>query len=149
MALNSTFVSGAVYTAQQANNFPFGIAGKSELALDKTFTTLTDSGLTVTWTANSTRQYKLTFFGNLTSSSAGLVQSYITDSSNVAIRETMSTIGGGSLFPQSTTVLLSGVTGSVTYKVRLVAGAGTGTLYGADSRPALAAVFMVEDVGLA
>ena len=149
MALNTTFTSGQILTAAQMNNLPWGIAGKSELALDKTFTALTDSGLTVTWTAVASRQYKLTFFGNFTVSSAGLVQSYITDSSNVAIRETMSSIGGGNLFPQSTTVLLTGISGSVTYKVRIVAGAGTGTLYGADSRPALAAAFIVEDIGAA
>jgi hypothetical protein len=147
MALNTTFTSGQILTAAQMNNLPWGIAGKSTLALDKSFTTLTDSGLTVTWTAVSTRQYKLTFFGNFSLSSAGLCQSYITDSSNVAIRETMSTIGAGALFPQSTTVVISGISGSVTYKVRVVAGAGTGTLYGADSRAALAAAFIVEDIG--
>ena len=149
MAINTTFTSGQILTAAQMNNLPWGIAGSSTLALDKSFTTLTDSGLTVTWTAISTRQYKLTFFGNFSLTSAGLAQSYITDSSNVAIRETMSTIAGGALFPQSTTVLLTGISGSVTYKVRILAGAGTGTLYGADSRPALAAAFIVEDIGAA
>ena len=149
MALNTTFTSGQILTAAQMNNLPMGIAGYATLATDNNFTTIEDAGLSVTWTAVSTRLYKLTFFGNLTISSGGTIQSYITTSADVAIRETMNTLGGGGLFPQSTTVLLTGVSGSVTYKVRVLASGGTGTLYGANTRAALAAVFMVEDVGLA
>jgi hypothetical protein len=149
MAINTTFTSGAILTAAQMNNLPWGIAGKSELILDKSFTTLTDAGLDITWTANSTRQYKLSFFGNMTASTASLVESFITDSSNNPIREVLSSIPGGTLFPISSFVLLSGISGSVTYKVRVKSGAGTGTLYGTNSRPALQAVFVVEDIGAA
>tara|TARA_R110000868_G_scaffold1387_1_gene10658 strand:- start:85 stop:543 length:459 start_codon:yes stop_codon:yes gene_type:complete len=64
MAINTTFTTGAVLTAAQMNNLPWGVAGKA-----KTTTNTTLSGTSqfltntlVTWTANPARLYKLTAF---------------------------------------------------------------------------------------
>ena len=149
MALNTTFVSGAVLTAAQMNNLPMGIAGRSSFVTDKTFTTLVDTGLTITWTAVAARLYKLSLFGNVLSSAAATIQITITDSANTAISEAALIMTAGQVLPLTPINLLTGVSGSVTYKVRAVASAGTGTLFGSSTRAGLQAVFMVEDVGLA
>ncbi len=149
MAINTTFSTGAVLTAAQMNNLPWGIAGKSTLALNKAYTTIVDSGLTVTWTANSTRQYKLSFYGNIDQTAAATVQFFITDSAGVAIGEIAEKFSAASFQGITSFALLTGVTGSQTYKVRMQCSAGTGTLFGQDTRTALAAVFVVEDIGAA
>ena len=149
MALNTTFTSGQILTAAQMNNLPWGIAGKSILTTDNAYTTLEDSGLSVTWTANSTRQYKLSFYGNIDQTAAAVVQFFITDSVGTPIGEIAEKFNAASFQGITSFALLSGVTGSQTYKVRMSCSAGTGTLFGQSTRAALAAVFVVEDIGAA
>jgi hypothetical protein len=63
MALNTTFVTGAVYTAAQANNFPFGVVDyKSGTTAQTGINTATDiTGLSITWTAIAGRVYMAQF----------------------------------------------------------------------------------------
>ena len=65
MAINTTFVSGAVLTAAQANNLPWGVAGSQTLttafATVNPNQTLQDTGQTVTITAVMNRIYKVTW----------------------------------------------------------------------------------------
>jgi hypothetical protein len=62
---NTTFVSGAILTAAQQNNFPRGLM--TAVVTSSTAYTLTTSvavatGMTVTWTAVANRIYKVTYF---------------------------------------------------------------------------------------
>ena len=64
IAPNTTFVSGAVLTAAQQNAFGFGVVA---LASSSTSYTLTTSdtlatGMTVTFTAIASRNYKITYY---------------------------------------------------------------------------------------
>ena len=61
---NVTFVSGAVYTAAQANQYPFGIVAKAASTTNYTLTTTMTqtTGMTVTWTAIANRNYKITYY---------------------------------------------------------------------------------------
>jgi len=61
---NVTFVSGAVFTATQANQFPFGIVAKATSTTNYTLTTTmtATTGMSVTWTAIANRNYKITYY---------------------------------------------------------------------------------------
>jgi len=61
---NTTFVSGAVFTAAQANQFPFGIVAKATSTTNYTLTTTMTqtTGMTVTFTAIANRNYKITYY---------------------------------------------------------------------------------------
>ena len=128
-------------------NTAWGIVGKSTLAAEKGFTAIEDLGLTVTWTAVATRQYKLSVFLNWDANAAANLQFFITDSANVALKEILIKTGGANFGPAASFVLVSGISGSVTYKVRGATSAGAATVFGATIRAALAAVFVVEDIG--
>ena len=64
MALNNAFTVGQTLTAAECNNLPFGKcdfdSDASNFTLTTTLTAVT--GLTTTWTADSTRLYKITWF---------------------------------------------------------------------------------------
>jgi hypothetical protein len=148
MALNTTFTSGQILTAAQMNNLPWGIAGSSILLNDNSYTTLEDSGLTVTWDAVSSRQYKLSFYGVIEQSVSALVQYFITNSANAVLTETTQiSTGTSNIFTLSSFGLVTGLSGSVTYKVRMETNAGTGILFGGNTRAGLAARLLVEDIG--
>lgn len=61
---NTLFSSGAVYTAQQANNFPRGVMAVATSTTNYTLTTTMTqtTGMTVTFTAAANRNYKITYF---------------------------------------------------------------------------------------
>jgi len=61
---NVTFVSGAVFTAAQANAFPFGNVALASSATSYTMTTaaVQTTGMTVSWTAIANRNYKVTYY---------------------------------------------------------------------------------------
>jgi hypothetical protein len=150
MALNTTFTSGQILTAAQMNNLPWGIAGSSTLATTNNFTSVEDSGLTVTWNAVSTRQYKITFRAVNEQSVASLVQYFITDSANVELqRSQFNTTAVNEQTTIQSYALVTGLSGSVTYKIRVACGAGTGIIYGTSTSAFLAARMLVEDIGAA
>jgi len=61
---NVTFVSGAVFTATQGNQFPFGIVAKATSTTNYTLTTTmtATTGMSVTFTAIANRNYKITYY---------------------------------------------------------------------------------------
>lgn len=65
---NTSFSSGAVLTAEQANSFPFGLCGLQTLTTpfgtSATHTTFQDTGATLTITEISGRRYKITMLSN-------------------------------------------------------------------------------------
>ena len=64
MTANTTFVAGAVFTAGQANRLPFGVCDQDSTSSDTTLTTTLTAvvGLSLTWTADISRLYKITWF---------------------------------------------------------------------------------------
>ena len=60
---NTDFVTGAVYTAQQANNFPRGVMATASSSTNYTLTTSVAiaTGMSVTFTAVANRNYRITY----------------------------------------------------------------------------------------
>ena len=157
MALNDVFVVGQTYTAQECNNFPFGVAyfdsDASNYTLTTSLTAVTNLG-PATWAADSTRLYKITYYEPQCQTST--VASYI----NLQLRETnaagtplqstfvqnetaVSTTTG-----QTCTYIGTFASGSVTVVPCALTSNTTGTPrlnHSATTR----AFILVEDVGLA
>ena len=157
MSLNNAFVVGQTLTATEMNNLPFGVASfdsdASNYTLTTTLTAVTGLG-PATWTADSTRLYKITYYEPQCQTSTAA--SYI----NLQLRETnaagtqlqstfvqnetaVSTTTGqtctyiGSFTSGSVTVVPCALTSSITGTPRLV--------HSATAR----AFILVEDIGLA
>lgn len=133
------------------NNLPFGIVGKAAKTTATTLSTTTAdiSGLTVTWTAVSTRLYRISFTAIARTTSAGniYVTAFITDGSNNAkqyIRNGATTTD--MRFGLSGFVYESGLSGSVTRKMRVAMSSGTGEIEATADFPTQ---FIIEDLGLA
>jgi hypothetical protein len=64
MALNNAFTVGQTLTAAECNNLPFGVADWATAASNYNITTTITAvpDITVTWTADSTRLYKITYY---------------------------------------------------------------------------------------
>jgi hypothetical protein len=84
MALNNAFTVGQTLTATEMNNLPFGVASNDSDASNYNLTTTLTAvpGLTTTWTADSTRLYKITYYEPQCQTST--VASYI----NLQLRQT-------------------------------------------------------------
>jgi hypothetical protein len=148
MALNSNFTAGQILTAAEQNNFPRGSAGYQNLPTNFTATTgQADIGVSVTFTAVSSRLYKTTLnIPLIDSGAAQIVIAYITDSANT------SKIGGQASFTASlqrnslTLVLLeTGLSGSTVRKGRAETTTSTANFSGSPIRASI----VVEDIGLA
>ena len=156
MALNNAFTVGQTLTAAECNNFPFGVAAfDSDASNYNLTTTLTIvPGLTATWTADSTRLYKITYYEPQCQTST--VASYI----NLQLRQT-SAVGTQlqSTFVQNETAVSTSTgqtcifigtfaSGSVTVYPCALSSSITGTprlVHSGTTR----AFIIVEDVGLA
>jgi hypothetical protein len=129
---------------------PRGYVGLTTLAT--TFTTTSGSpvdvtGLSITFTAEASRRYKISVFHTGTNSGTNANQIYIVRGAT-GLAETFtpnipSTVGGQTFAVDSPTA------GSVTYKVQLSTSGGTGTLFGVSTRASLATRLLVEDIGIA
>lgn len=148
MALNSNFTAGQVLTAAQQNNFPRGSAGYANRTTNLTANTgAQDLGVSVTFTAVSTRIYKTTMnIPLIDSGAAQILIAAIADSANTTL------CGGQVSFAASlergnlTLVLLeTGISGSTVRKGRVETTTGTASLSGAPIRASI----VVEDIGLA
>jgi hypothetical protein len=139
---NVNFSSGAVYTADQANRFPRGIMAYATRNTAGLTTTLADISLSVTFTAVANRYYKYTFYAYASNaSSAGTMETYITDSANNAKGSlNLYVPGGGNYTFQNLVYISTETAGSVTRKVRAKVQTGTGTIF----EPL---ILIVEDIG--
>ena len=115
-------------------------------------TTVADiTSMTATWTATSTRRYRVTVTAELGGTTAGdLAILYITDGSNTVVQRAVFTgpalTGGQGYGHVNMQYHISGASGSLTRKVRLErnVGAGTVSLTASSAGPAY---LVVEDVG--
>ena len=144
MAINPNvdFVSGAILTAAQQNRFPRGIMAKSSLPGNFALsTTLTDFGLSLSFTAVANRYYKYTFYAYASNSSVSTtLETYITDSSNNVKGSLNVTASSTGFFFQHLTYISTETAGTVIRKLRGRVGTGVGTVYGPLD-------FWVEDIG--
>lgn len=143
--------AAATATWQPPWNMPWGVVGYSTLtAASSTVSAMTDSGLSVTWTAVANRRYNLRFQGNVAGTVAtDLLEAHITD--------TTPTIKGRSLVVVNSTTTAANhnistievgiAAGSTTRKVRhgRNTGTGTSTMYGGVGLDV--PTFFVEDIG--
>ena len=75
---NNTFTSGQVLTAQECNNFPFGIVGQGSIDSNSAVGTTEAVQVTAsTFTAIANRYYKITYFEPIATPAAG-AGNYIT-----------------------------------------------------------------------
>ncbi len=136
-----------------STNAPRGVmATASVTAVQSGISTITDvTSMTVTWTAVSTRRYRVSASSEIYGTAAGdLLILSITDGSNVQQQRTVFTVPaltGGAGYGKATIELyLSGISGSTTRKLRLERSSGTGTAaFSASST--FPAYIVVEDIG--
>jgi hypothetical protein len=132
---NVTFVSGAVYTATQANAFPFGNVALASSATSYTMTTaaVQTTGMTVSWTAIANRNYKITYYEpqvttpstlsgfttirlyeNSVATGPQLQQGFVQNSAAVALSGSLTLTYVGTFTAGTRTVIGAGLASSVT-----------------------------------
>ena len=144
---NTNFTTGQVLTATNANQWPRGIRafGSRNSTIGLT-TTLSDIGISVTFTAEANRYYKYTFFAYAVNGSvANTLAFYMTDPSNTNLYVSNVYVPGGAFYPfVIMTAIRTETAGSVTRKMRGSTSSGSGTLY-ADA--VNISYLLVEDMG--
>ena len=150
---NTTFTAGDILTADQMNRLPWGVMGYGSATSNQTgISTVADvTGLTATFTANSTRYYRTTVYvANLVQiTSNGYATLTITDGSNNQKQAgTMYKVvaNGNGEAPMAIVLIETGLSGSTTRKARLATSAGTVETRASSSQPAL---IVIEDIGKA
>ena len=147
---NTTFTAGNVLTAAQMNRLPWGIMGYASATANQSgITTETNvTGLSVTFTANSTRYYKTTVytFSAQQNTTAGYAEIRITDGSNVQKSSGVIYQLAGVQAPMCVSVVETGLSGSTTRKARALTNAGTLLLAASATSPMF---IVVEDIGQA
>jgi hypothetical protein len=161
MPANTTFTAGAVLTAQQMNNLPWGLVqttaggtsnrgfvrnNTSDFNLSTTAVDVT--GMTVTFTAVAGRLYRANFFGRgFMGSTAQQLVVYILQDATIVQQSNMSGLANESVSINTSNVF-SGLSGSITIKIQAqitVSNAGTPRLIGTSG----GAIYglTVEDIG--
>jgi hypothetical protein len=151
MPANTTFTTGAVLTAAQMNNLPWGVMGTAvRTAGDLTATTTTQdlTGMSITFTAVAGRLYRASWGGNARKeTAAGWTQISFTDSANVRYGFAIANTLGGQFVNLSGVAVISGLTaGSKTFKLRGVAENNTSTIFAIATEPLQ---LIIEDIGAA
>jgi hypothetical protein len=151
MAANTTFTTGAVLTAAQMNNLPWGVVGTASrsagnVTLGPTIADITS--MSTTFTATAGRVYRATWsvsFQKL--ASTGWTQLTFTDSSNVVKGTALAYAAAGSYGNLSGSTFITGLTaGSQTFKLRVECEANTVSII---ANTAGVCVLIIEDIGAA
>ena len=162
MASNTTFTSGAILTAAQMNNLPWGIvtataggtSGSGYVRNTTTPVTITAaaadvSGMTVSWTAISTRIYRVTLTISDIYSGAGfnplLIE--VTDAANAVKYQARRAFPAGDTSTMTISYVETGLTGTILRKVRTTGVTNSGTFN--TNAAANLSVFVIEDIGAA
>ena len=144
-------ISGTPEATNTTTNTPRGTINYAQATANQTSISAEAdlTSLTVTFTADSTRRYKITgqiLVQQLTST--GAATGKITDGSSVEVQR----FGHNAAFLANGvevwhgTRVLSGISGSVTYKLRAATSAGTLSVLADTTRPNF---ILVEDIGAA
>ena len=150
---NTLFTSGAVYTAQQANNFPRGVMAQTTRTAGNVGLTTTEAditGVSVTWTAAASRSYKISWNVSIEKTTAsGWIAVYLTNSANTkfaSLYQTVSVVGAGYGNLSGCCYLGALGAGSQTFKLRGQLENLNGTVLASGTNPA---ILIVEDIGTA
>jgi hypothetical protein len=141
--------SAWVEIASMLTKAPRGVMGYVKRTAGNTSidTTVKDvTGVSITFTAVSGRLYKTTFSCMTQKSTNGYINFFITDGSNNIIYDYFENIVSGEYAAFTIGGVLTGLSGSVTIKIRANTSAGTGTVYGSTGNPSS---FIIEDIGAA
>jgi hypothetical protein len=149
---NALFVSGAILTAAQQNDFPFGFIGTTNLATSFNTASLTAvdvTGLTVSFTALASRKYLVVAVFNLSNTTNVPAQAYINNGATALSEVYYGAIGAGNVQTVTTFAINTPGAGAVTYKAQALTTGGTLTVYGTSTRASLASKMYVLDIGTA
>ena len=150
MAINPNvdFVAGAILTAQQLNRFGRGVMAYSERTTGTTATTsVSDVGVSVTFTAVASRYYKISFGAVVQKeTSNGTSSLLLTDSANTQVQAAVGYALAGTQLPFASFVVVNPGAGNKTYKLRCLSSIATSTIQGAATNPI---TLLVEDIGAA
>jgi len=160
MASNTTFVSGAILTAAQMNNLPWGIVtatagGTSSSGYIRNTTTAVAigtaaadvSGMTISYTAISSRIYKVTVTLSDVVSGAGFTPLLIevTDATPTTKYQARVVMPANQTNNITFSYVETGISGTILRKVRTTGVTNTGT-FNTNAAAALS-VFVIEDIG--
>ena len=130
---NDTFTSGQILTAQECNQYPFGIVAYSAGGTNTSFsTTITDiAGQSVTWTAIAGRGYLLQVTCPAQKTvTDGVVALLLTDGSNNQVQDIDIYLPQAYFGEATFSYLFTGLSaGSKTYKIRAVTSVGNAIVY--------------------
>jgi hypothetical protein len=146
---NVDFVSGAILTAAQQNQFPRGAMGQVTRTSGGTVLTTTVgdiTGLSITFTAVTGRLYKATWSFSAQKTLASYTTISFATSANVQVAALDISAADAGYFSGAGTALFTASSGSVTYKMRGLTGLGTAATTASATQPSF---FMIEDIGLA
>ena len=150
---NTTFVSGAILTAQQQNNFPFGVVAATQSAAGNivinTGALQNVTGASLTWTAIAGRTYKFCVNASaIKNTSTSWTLLAVTNSAGTQVGlGVYASAPAGEYVNLSFSGYLTGIAaGSQTYKLMATTGTATSTIIrsGSDSLS-----FWIEDIGTA
>ena len=148
----SNFTAGDVLTAANMNLLPRGVMAYAQVIVDQTgISSVTDlTGMSATWTATSSRVYRITVAGEVTATAAdGAFVVSLTDTSNVLVKRATDACLTTSSRSFGIIYRVTGLSGSITRKVRLNKAGGTGTLTFGTIGATNPGFILVEDIGAA
>lgn len=150
---NTTFVANTVLTAQQQNNFPFGVVASVQSAGGNvsisTGALQNVTAMTLTWTAIAGRTYKFTVNAScLKNTSQSWTLLCVTNSAGTQTGSGVyASAAAGEYANLSFSGYITGITaGSQTYKLMATTGTATSTIIRSGSDYCQ---FIIEDIGTA
>jgi hypothetical protein len=155
MTVNSVFTVGQTLKASEMNRLGFGVCAYASAASNYNITTTLTAvpDITVSWTADSTRRYKITYYepqvasGTLANSYIGLAL-YLGSTAGTELNTTLYTIGSATQITNGVTVMYVGgfASGAKTVIGAAIASSTTGTprlVHAGSQEPYI----LVEDIG--
>jgi hypothetical protein len=144
---NTTFTTGAIFTADQANRFPRGVMAyvvRTAGNVTATTTVADITSMTVTFTAEANRLYKASWVVQAQKNTDGWTQISCTTSANALLGSTIGYgVNGNYVNLTGFTLIDSFSAGSNTVKLRAEAQVGTTTILAT----AISCQLIIEDMG--
>ena len=150
---NTTFSSGAILTAAQMNRLPWGVMGVATRTTGNL--TMTDpaadlTGMSVTFTADSTRYYRVSYsISGQKSAANGRIDFKVLNGSNTVLAINYLTLVASAYYTLNYEFYLTGITGSQTIKLNGYVTGGTASVYADGPTNSGSPYLIVQDIGQA